>query len=152
MNYSQYLYANIHGSKRSGSDSTGYKNNNCAPLLCPFNGKVVAATIAVTGVAITDSTPDETVSIGFELWKVGFEDEGSKLGDISLSVDSSSYNIGAYWDSSVLTAFADSQSQIEFNVTKGDLLGLKFIRQYGSGVAVSVDNVTIVIRIEETIV
>lgn len=150
MNYDQYLYSNSHAvnlSMRSGGISNGYRYGNSAPLTALYSGKVVSATASITGVAQSTGSPAAFLELKFELWKVGFNEQGTKLGDIIFSVDSSQYTIGNWWDSSILTGFSESQNQ-NVNVSAGDLLALKFIRQTGNNKVVAVTNTTIVLEIE----
>lgn len=154
MNYDQYLYSGVDavsgllsGSRRSGDASNGYRYGNSAPLTALYNGKVVSAAASITGIAVSTGSPASSIELKFELWKVGFNGQGSVLGDIIFNIDSGSYTIGNYWNSSILTAFAENQAQ-DVDVSAGDLLGLKFIRQTGSDKVVAVTNATIVLEIE----
>lgn len=148
MNYDQYLYAfKDAGGDRSGDASNGYRYSNSAPITSLYSGKVVSATASITGIAVSTGSTASSLELKFELWKVGFNGEGVKLGDIIFDIDSSQYTIGNWWNSSILTAFAENQSQ-DVEVSAGDLLGLKFIRQTGNDKVVEVDNTTIVLEIE----
>jgi hypothetical protein len=149
MNYDQYLYSNSHqsSSRRSGDSSNGYRYGNSAPLTVLYDGKVVSASASITGIAQSTGSPASNLELKFELWNVGFNGEGVKLGDILFDIDSSQYNIGDYWNSSILTSFAENQLQ-DVNVSAGDLLALKYIRQTGNDKVVAVTNATIVLEIE----
>ena len=148
MNYDQYLYAfKDAGGDRSGDTSNGYRYGNSAPITSLYSGKVVSAAASITGIAQSTGSPATNLELKFELWKVGFNGEGTKLGDIIFNIDSGSYTIGNWWNSSILTAFAENQSQ-DVNVNAGDLLGLKFIRQTGNNKVVAITNTTIVLEIE----
>lgn len=151
MNFDQYLYSGVHlvsnNARRSGDASNGYRYGNSAPLTVLYDGKVVSAAASITGIAQSTGSPAATMTLKFELWKVGFNGEGTKLGDITFSIDSSSYTIGNWWNSSILTQFAENQSQ-DVDVSAGDLLALKFIRQTGSANVVAVTNTTVVLEIE----
>ena len=149
MNYDQYLYAGIDsaGGRRSGDFSNGYRYDNSAPVTSLYSGAVVSATASITGIAQTTGSPASSLELKFELWKVGFSGQGTKLGDIIFNIVSANYTIGNYWNSSVLTAFAENQAQ-DVDVEAGDLLGLKFIRQTGNDKVVAVTNTTIVLEIE----
>lgn len=150
LNYTQYLYANQDtNNKRSGDKSNGYKFQNSAPIIAPFSGEVKELTAAIKGVAVSTGTPGSTVTVNFELWKVGFNGEGSKIGDLKVDVDSLTYTVGRYWNTSIDTDFSGSQNISALSVNQGDLLGLKFIRQKNNTNAVAIKNATISITIRE---
>lgn len=153
MNFNQYLIANTEitssNIRRSGDASNGYQFSNSAPLTVAFDGNVENATASIRGIAQSTGTPAANMTLLFELWKVGFNGEGTKLGDITFNIVSANYTIGNWWNSSIVTAFAEEQSQVANNVSvsAGDLLGLKFIRQTGAANVVSVENTTVVLEI-----
>lgn len=154
LNFDNYLYSGVDavsgllsGSRRSGNTSNGYRYGNSAPLTSLYDGTVVSAAASITGIAQSTGSPASSLELKFELWKVGFNGEGTKLGDIIFNIDTSTYTVGNYWNSSVLTAFAENQSQ-NVDVSAGDLLGLKFIRQTGNDKVVEIYNATIVLEIE----
>ena len=150
MNFDQYLYSGQHtGSltRRSGDASNGYRFSNSAPLTCLYGGKVVSAAASITGIAVSTSSPASSIELKFELWRVGFSGQGTVLGNIIFNIDTAGRTIGSFWNSSILTGYAESQSQ-DVDVQAGDLLGLKFIRQTGSDKVVAVQNTTIVLEIE----
>jgi hypothetical protein len=149
MNFDQYLYSYVQSggeTRRSGDPSNGYRFGNSAPLTVAFNGKVTSATASITGIAQSEGSPAANLELKFELWKVGFNSEGTKLGDIIFNIVSANYTIGNFWDSSILTGFGEEQPQ-NINVSAGDLLGLKFIRQTGNNKVVAVTNATVVLQI-----
>lgn len=152
MGYSEYLYSGHHSrnnfNRRSGDRSNGYAYSNCAPPLCPVNGKVTKATFVIKGIAQSTGSPASTVTVNFELWNVGFNGGGTKIADIDIDVDSSEYTIGNWWNSSIDTNFKGSIS-LNIDVNEGDLLGLKFIRVQNNSNAVSIKNPTVILRIEE---
>jgi hypothetical protein len=149
MNSDQYLFAGCdYGSinRESGNSSNGYRFSDSAPLTVAFSGNVKSATASIRGIAQSTGTPAATMTLLFELWKVGFTGEGTKLGDITFSINSSSYTIGNWWNSSIVTAFAEEQPQ-DVDVTAGDILGLKFKRVTGNANVVAVENTTVVLEI-----
>lgn len=149
MNFDQYLYSGVHSgnlSRRSGDASNGYQFSNSAPQTLAFNGTVENATASVRGIAQSTGTPAASLELLFELWRVGFNGEGTKLGDITFDIDTSLYTIGNWWNSSIVTAFGEEQPQ-SVNANAGDLLGLKFIRRTGNDNVVSVENTTIVLGV-----
>lgn len=151
MNFDQYLYAHTHATndfnRRSGDTSNGYRFGNSAPPLVAFTGTVINATAGITGIAQSTGSPAANMELLFELWSVGFNGEGTKIGDIIFNIVSANYTIGNFWNSSILTEFQERQSQ-NVSVTDGTLLGLKFIRQTGNDKVVAVTNTTIVLEIE----
>lgn len=151
MNFDQYLYSYVHSAslfnRRSGDASNGYRFGNSAPITSLYGGTVVSASASITGIAQSTGSPSASLELKFELWNVGFNSEGTKLGDIIFNIDTSSYTVGNFWNSSILTAFAENQTQ-NVTVQAGDLLGLKFIRQTGSDKVVAVTNTTVVLEIE----
>jgi hypothetical protein len=150
MNFDQYLIAGAevttNNIRRSGDASNGYQFGNSAPQTVAFSGNVKNATASVRGIAQSTGTPAANLSMEFELWKVGFNNEGTKLGDIVFDVVSANYTIGNWWNSSIVTAFAEEQPQ-DVDVTAGDLLGLKFNSQTGNNNVVSIENTTVVLEI-----
>lgn len=151
MNFDQYLYSGAHAAsnfnRRSGDASNGYRFGNSAPHTSLYSGTVVSATASITGIAQSTGTPAASLELLFELWKVGFNGEGTKLGDITFDIDTSTYTVGNFWDSSILTEFAENQAQ-DVDVAAGDLLALKFIRRTGNSNVVAVTNTTVVLEIE----
>lgn len=154
LNYDDYLYSGsdlmsglLSNARRSGNISNGYRYGNSAPSTSLYSGTVVSATASITGLAVSTGSPATSVQLKFELWKVGFSNQGTKLGDIIFNIDSNAYSIGSWWNSSVLTQFAENQTQ-DVDVSAGDLLGLKFIRQTGNDAIVSFQNATIILEIE----
>lgn len=150
MNYDQYLYSFANSSssmdRRSNDNSNGYQYTGAAPLTVAFDGNIEHATASIRGIAQSTGSPSANIEVKFELWKCGFNNVGTKLGDIIFNVDSSLYTIGNWWNSSIVTAFGEEQDQ-DVDVNAGDLLGLKFIKQIGSDKAVSIENTTIVLEI-----
>lgn len=148
LNFDEYLYAfKDAGGDRSGDSSNGYQFSNSAPLTSLYSGTVVSAALSLKGCAVSTGSPASNVELKFELWKVGFNGEGTKLGDITFDIDSSTYTVGIWWNSSVNTDFAENQPQ-NVSVSAGDLLGLKFIRQTGSSTVVEIKNATVVLEVE----
>jgi hypothetical protein len=88
------------------------------------------------------------VDVNFELWNIGFQNEGTKIDDFKVPVDSTIFTIGNWWDSSIDTNFKGS-IDLDIPVSAADLLGLKFIRITGNSNAVSIYNSTIILEIEE---
>jgi len=149
MNFNQYLYSGVHNgslSRRSGDASNGYQFGNSAPQTLAFNGKIENATASIRGIAQSTGTPAANLELLFELWRVGFNGEGMKLGDIVFNIDTSAYTIGNWWNSSIVTAFGEEQAQ-DVNANAGDLLGLKFISRTGNSNVVSIENTTIVLGV-----
>jgi hypothetical protein len=148
LNFNNYLYAfKDAGGDRSGDTSNGYEFSNSAPLTSLYSGTVVSAAASIKGLAVSTGNIASSVELKFELWRVGFNGEGTKLGDIIFNIDSSTYTIGQFWNSSVDTDFAENQTQ-NVSVSAGDLLGLKFIRQQSSSTVVEIKNATIVLEVE----
>lgn len=149
MNFDQYLISGPHrgdNNRRSGDASNGYQFGNSAPSNVAFLGKVENATASIRGIAQSTGSPAANLELLFELWRVGFNGQGTKLGDITFNIDTSLYTIGNWWNSSIVTAFAEEQPQ-DVDVTDGDLLGLKFIRRTGNTNVVSIENTTITLEI-----
>lgn len=149
MNFDQYLFSGSdYGgiNRESGNASNGYEFQNSAPLAVEFDGTVVSAAASIKGLAGSTGSPAATVTVRFELWKVGFQSEGTKLGDITFDVDSSQFTIGNFFNSSIDTDFAGRQAQ-DVDVTAGDLLALKFIRTSGAAEIVASFNTTVVLEI-----
>jgi hypothetical protein len=152
MNFDQYLFAGLdqgNTNRESGDTSNGYQFTGSAPQTVAFTGTVDNATASIRGIAQSTGTPAANLELLFELWRVGFTGEGTKIGDITFNIDTSLYTIGNWWNSSIVTGFAEEQDQTSNSVSviAGDLLGLKFIRRTGNQNVVSVENTTIVLEI-----
>lgn len=151
MDFTQYLYANTHltnsGARRSGDLTNGYQFGNSAPVNVAFNGNIGFATASIRGLATNSGSPAANVNLLFELWKPGFSGgEGTKIGDISFNIVSANYTLGNFFNSSIVTAFAERQAQ-NVDVVAGDLLALKFIRQLGNAFICASENTTIVLEL-----
>jgi len=148
LNFDQYFYAfKDAGGPRSGDNSNGYEFGGAAPVVSLYSGTVISASAAIKGLAVSTGSPASSVNLQLELWKVGFNGQGSKLGDIEFDIDSSQFTIGTFWNSSVDSDYEANQTQ-NVSVTAGDLLGLKFIRQTGNSGIVEIRNATVVLEIE----
>ena len=154
MDYDQYLvsYAdsdtNTNRLKRSGNSSNGFRYGNCAPTLIPFSGKIKSARLIMKGGAVDGANIDSIVTANFELFSVGFQNEGVKIDDLIFSIDSSTYTIGQWWNSSV-----DSNINIledkDIPISGGNMLGLKFNSIRSSEDIVKCQGVLILLEIEE---
>lgn len=152
MNFDQYLFSQTDqggNNRESGNASNGYQFQNSAPQLVAFNGDILKATAAIRGIAQSTGTPAANLELLFELWRVGFTGEGTKIADVTFNIDTSLYTIGNFWNSSIVTAFGEEQDQTanSIAVSAGDLLGLKFIRRTGNNNVVAVENTTIVLEV-----
>lgn len=154
MDWTQYMYSYVHtGSgnnlRRSGDPSNGYRYGNSAPIVSAVNGKIIEATAVIRGIGQSTGSPAANLELKFELWKVGMNgNEGTKLSDIVFNVDTSTYSVGNWWNTGSLTLYNESIN-LDVNVNKGDLLGLKFIRQTGNNKVVAVENTTVTFLIKE---
>lgn len=156
LNYDEYIYSysdigssGLLGNKnRSGDSSNGYRYSSSAPIICPFTGTLDKAVFALKGVAVSTGSAAATVTVNLELWSVGFNNEGTKLGDLDFDIDSGTYTVGNWWDSSVNTNFKGSETY-NIAVSEGDLLAVKFKRVQNNSNAVGIDNLTISIQITE---
>lgn len=153
LNFDEYIYSffdNTGGpQERSGDRSNGYEFRGSSPIICPFDGTVKKGVFAIKGVAVSTGNTAATVTVNLELWKVGFQGEGTKLGDINIDIDSSQNTIGNFWNSSIDTDFTGSNSY-NIDVTEGDLLAVKFIRVQNNSNAVEIKNLTVALEIEES--
>lgn len=153
LNFDEYIYSffdNTGGpQERSGDRSNGYEFRGSSPIICPFDGTVKKGVFAIKGVAVSTGNVAATVTVNLELWKVGFQGEGTKLGDINIDIDSSQNTIGNFWNSSIDTDFTGSNSY-NIDVTEGDLLAVKFIRVQNNSNAVEIKNLTVALEIEES--
>jgi len=152
LNFEDYLYSNtdiVDGSQpESGSASNGYQFQASAPILCPFNGTVVKAIWALKGAAVSGGTVGSVVTLNTDLYSVGFNGEGTKLGDVDVDIDSSQFTIGTFFNSFVDTDFKGS-SNLNISVSEGDLLALKFIDTSGPNDVEEMRELTVCLIIEE---
>lgn len=132
LDYSQYLssYAQLDNQKnrlvRSGDNSNGIRYGDASPIIMPFDATIIAATVVLKGAGVDSASIASTVFLNLELWNVGFLGEGTKIGDLVFSINSSTYTIGQWWNSSVNTDFVGSVS-LSNDLSKGDRLAVKFI-------------------------
>ena len=156
MNSDLYLYSGtdqisglLSSSRTSGDASNGYRYGNSAPTINSINGKVVKIHAAIRGVAISNTGAATNVNVNLELWDVGMTNQGTKLGDITLSIPSASHTIGSYWNSSVDTNYY-GEADVNIPVTPSRLLAVKFDSRTGNSNAVSIKNITIKLEVRET--
>lgn len=146
MSYSQYLYGYVNQSdnvRRSGNSSNGFRWTDCSPVQALFTGKIIGASVAVTGVAVSNNNTTGNKTLKVELIEVGFNGEGTSKGIISLTINGSSYTIGAYYNDSVLTGYAVGISSLNISIQVGKLYALKFISDSTDGFIVSCRNLAI---------
>lgn len=143
-----YLFAYRETGRRSGNSNNGYRFENSQPILCPLTGSVKEAVFAIKGLAVSTGTPAQNVTLNLELWSVGFNNEGAKLGDISVVINSGQFTIGNWWNTSVNTDYVGSVP-LNIQVAKGDLLAVKFIRVQGNTDVVAIRNLTMTIEVQE---
>ena len=153
VDYDQYLMSGAESDtqaskrRRSGDSSNGYRYSNSAPLISAFTGKVKKAVFNIKGIAVSTGTPANDVVVNFELWKVGFQNEGTKLGDVQVTLSSSEFTIGQWWNASIDTNFT-GVADLDIDIAEGDLLGLKFKRITGNSDAVKLKNPTVLLETE----
>lgn len=110
------------GSKRS-SISTGLAEPiTCSPYQVPFDATVVGATLTLKGAGVQDPSVTYPVTYQTDLFSVGFTSE-SKIADIDFSI-SASFTVGSFEVGN--THFQGEAPEMSLNVTKGQMLGLKF--------------------------
>jgi hypothetical protein len=152
LNFTDYLYSYtdiVDGSQpESGNASNGYQFQQSAPILCPFDGTVVKAIWALKGAAVSGGTVGSTVTLNTDLYSVGFNGEGTKLGDVDVDIDSSQFTIGTFFNSFVDTNFKGSSS-LNIPVSEGDLLALKFIDTSGPDDVEEMRELTVCLIIKE---
>lgn len=153
LNYNNYLYSGsdlvsglLTSSRRSGDASNGYRYSNSAPTLNAITGKVVKLNAAIQGIAVSSGSPSSTIYVNLELWKVGMTNEGTKIGNMVIPVNTSTYNVGTYYNSSVDTNFVGSIS-LNLSVTENDLLAVKFSSQTGNSNAVAIENISVKLEV-----
>lgn len=153
MNFDQYLYSWQHdgnSNDRSGDPSNGWQFQNSSPIVMPFDGRVKKATFRNRGVAQSTGSPAATMTLLYELWRVAVTGgEGTKLGDVSITFTTAGKTIGNWWNSAVNTDLNEVNDTLDIPVSRGDLIGLKFIRQTGNNNVVSVHNALVGLEIEE---
>jgi hypothetical protein len=154
MNFDQYLYAWQHdgsGSRRSGEPSNGWQFSDSSPIVVPFNGVVKSATFRNRGVAQSTDTPAANMTLRYELWNVGVTGgEGTKIADVEVTFTTAGKTIGNFWNSAVNTNLNEFNNSLNISVSRGDLLGLKFIRIVSSSGVTSTHNATVILEIERT--
>lgn len=152
VNFDRYLFAfkDDNGSDPSGDPSNGYEFGNSAPIVCPFDGKITALTAAIKGVAVSTGNVGSTVTVNFELYNVGFQGEGTKIDDIDITFPTAGETIGIWWNASIDSDLVLTDDSLDIDVSRGDRLGLKFIRVQNNTNAVAIYNPTIVLKVVES--
>lgn len=153
MDYDQYLISWVCNSDRindliRSGDSGGLGNQNCCPILIPYNATIKKAIVQIKGGSVSTATPDSIVNAYFELWNVGWSAEGTKISDIIFPIDSTTYQIGSWWNSNQNTDLTMSIS-LNININEGDRLGLKYNQNTGSDKLCSCRNTTVSFLFEE---
>lgn len=152
VNFDRYLFAfkDDNGSDPSGDPSNGYEFGNSAPIISPFDGNISQVTAAIKGIAVSTGSVASNVTVNFELWNVGFQGEGTKLADLDIDFDTSGVTVGTFWNASIDTDIVITKDDLDIDVSRGDRLGLKFIRVQNNSNAVALYNPTITLKVTET--
>lgn len=143
MSYSQYLYGYSNQSdnvRRSGNSSNGFRWTDCSPVQALFTGKIIGASVAVTGAAVSDNNTSGNKTLRVELFEVGFSTEGTSKGTFDIAINGT---IGAYYNDSVLTGIVTSVSNLNISIQAGKLYALKFLSISTTGFIVSCRNLAI---------
>jgi hypothetical protein len=135
LNTTTYFYTGVKNgiddTLKSGHSSGLSAKDQCSPHVCKTSGKVIEAVLGLKGAGINDSAVTYPAYVKTELWKVGFDDEGTKLGDIDIPL---TQGVGTMTNADVNeSGIVLDLSASNINVSKGDMLGLKFVN--GSGVS-----------------
>jgi len=150
LNFDQYLvsYRDDDDNPRSGSQSNGFQFKQSGPILTTFSGTIIKANFAIKGIAQSTGTPASTVTIRFELWSVGFQGQGTKLSDIDVPIDTSTFTVGNFFNSFVDTDYKGSKI-LNISVPENTLVALKFNSITGNANAVTIREVVATLTLEE---
>jgi hypothetical protein len=149
MDYDQYLVSYVDNDtqknrlRRSGDPSNGMRYDEAAPIISPCSGVITRATVVTKGIACSTGTPSSSCEYKFELWNVGFQNEGTKITDVVFDVDNSTFPIGRWWNTFDYDTNLIMNIPLSVNVSCGDRLALKFIRQYGNDKIIAARHVTV---------
>ena len=151
VNYNQYLYSGLDkiNLMRRSNSGNGYNYQDCSLEIILREGVIKLGGAVVQGLAVSSGTPNAIVNINFELWNVGFTNEGSKIADITFDIDSSSTTIGSYWNSSVNSNYKGI-TDLNIPIDSNTLIALKFISITGNSDIVSAENITVSLELECT--
>lgn len=146
--YTQYLVGGVDSVDRryavKSGNTNGISNGASAPIFCPVNGILNRVHLKLKGAACSTGTPITNPIMRFELWSVGYTTEGTLLGTINIPL---SGTIGTYGNTSINTNF-DGYIDLNIPVSRGNLLGLKFISLTGNGFIVSAQDVTVGLEVQ----
>lgn len=148
-NTSVYLYASPWATDinlRSGDPTNGIANAGLTrPVVCPVTGTVTEVTYVLKSVGVNQGTVSYPVAVQFELWNVGYTTQGSKIGDINASIPTSANPVGLYTVGA--TNFTGTTTGLSLSVTKGMLLGVKFVNGTTNAIAGMVTQVYLSVKI-----
>jgi len=157
MNYSQYLVSWVDNDTQSNrlvrsGDECGLKWGSSSPILCPVDGTITSVMLCMKAAAVSDKNNVESfVNILFEVWHVGFDDEGTKKGQFDYNINSSQNPIGKKSDTRCVDTNLFVTLGVDIPVSYGDRLALKFIRQLGDDVVSKATGVFISLTVLETL-
>lgn len=154
MDWSQYLVSWTDGITQNNKLQRSNCNNglrwgNTSPILIPFSGNISKATCTVKGMSVSTGNPSSICELKFELWKVGWTNEGTILGNIIFNVDTFIYPVGQWWNAYQYNTNFIGQTDLDIDVNIGDMLALKFIRQQGDDKIVTCLSTTVIFEINE---
>lgn len=137
MDYDQYLVSFTDNNtqknrlKRSGNSSNGIRYGDCSPIVLPTAATITSALLSLKGGSVSTGNPASIVTAYFELWNVGWTNEGTKLADITFDLDTNAYPIGRWWNANGEDTNASINTTLDLSILAGDRLALKFKQMTG---------------------
>ena len=146
QNYSDYLY--MDNAYRSGNDG-GLNNNNCIPFLVPETATLVGVSAYIGAIAVGGNYVAYTnANVNFELRQMFVGGTGT-LYAFSIPVNGSTSQIGSNGNfSATPQAFVGGIVGLNMALTKGFLLGIKFINNATGSAVIASAIKNVVIKLE----
>lgn len=139
MDYDQYLVSwsdddtQKNRLRRSGH-SNGLRDGDCSPIIIPVDSTITSAMLSMKGGSVSTGSVDPVVNARFEIWNVGWSNEGVKLADVDFPISTGVYPLGTWWDSWDQVAGLTSVVPLSVGVGSGSRLAIKFRQRSGSDV------------------
>lgn len=137
MDYDQYLVSFTDNNtqknrlKRSGNSSNGIRYGDCSPIVLPVSTTLKSALLSLKGGSVSTGTPASVVTAYFELWNVGWLNEGTKIADITFDIDTNVYPVGKWWNANGEDTNASINTVLDISVSYDSRLALKFKQMTG---------------------
>lgn len=132
-NTTAYFYSwnksNSDSDIRSGSSQGIQHQNGASPIQVMCDATIRSAGLSLKGAGVQNATVTYPVRYRAELWAVGWDDEGTKLGDLDFMI-TDDYAVGDYSPDN--TNVTIQLEDLDIEVPAGTMLALKFVNGTGA--------------------